>query len=172
MGATAAAPLNVAPAGALVVGDPPCVRGAEVVCSMVTMEVTGCCGVETMTGAVVEIITVDGTGADATGVVDTTTVDTTTVDGAGAGGTDVDGIEVDGAGVDGTDVDGTDVDGTGVDRAGLDAAGVEDTVVEGVSVDGGAETIVVPAANVVIPLHVSPLGQHSPPVTHCSPASQ
>ena len=162
MGATAAAPLNVAPAVALVVGDPPCVRGAEVDCSMVTTEVTGCCGVETMTGAVVvERITVDGTGADATGVVDTTTVDTTTVDGAGVG------VEVDGAGVDGTDVD-----GTGVDRAGLDAAGVEDTVVEGVGVDGGAETIVGPAANVVIPLHVSPLGQHSPPVMHCSPALQ
>ena len=162
MGATAAAPLNVAPAVALVVGDPPCVRGAEVVCSMVTTEVTGCCGVETMTGAVVvEIITVDGTGADATGV-----VDTTTVDGAGAG------TRVDSVIVEGIEVDGAGVDGTGVDRAGLDAAGVEDTVVEGVGVDGGAETIVGPAANVVIPLHVSPLGQHLPPVMHCSPASQ
>jgi hypothetical protein len=83
VGATAAAPLNVAPVGALVVGDPACVRGAEVVCSMVTTEVAGCCGVEAMTGVVVVRITVDETGADPTGV-DTMTVDTTTVDGTGA----------------------------------------------------------------------------------------
>jgi hypothetical protein len=83
VGATAAAPLNVAPVGALVVGGPACVRGAEVVCSMVTTEVAGCCGVEAMTGVVVVRITVDETGADPTGV-DTMTVDTTTVDGTGA----------------------------------------------------------------------------------------
>ena len=152
-------------------GDPACVRGAEVVCSMVTTEVAGCCGVEAMTGVVVVRITIDETGADPTGV------DTMTVDGTGAGGTDVDGT-----GVDSITIEVLEVDEAGVDRAGLDAAAVEGTVVEGtvvegtvvegVGVDGGAETIVEPAANVVIPLHVSLLGQHLSPVMHCSPASQ
>jgi hypothetical protein len=83
------------------VGEPACVKAAEVVCSMVTTDVVGCCGVEAMTGAVVEIMTVDGTGAGATGV------EAVTVDETGAGGIGVDGI--------GVDVDGVGVEGVGVD---------------------------------------------------------
>lgn len=77
----------------------------------------------------------------------------------------IDGVDGDRGDVEGVDVESAEgVDGEGVDVEGLD---VEET-----DVDAGVEsTTVVPAANVVTPVHVWLLGQH-PLEMHWSPASQ
>jgi hypothetical protein len=59
--------VNVDPEVAALVGEPICVKLAEVVCSMVKMDVAGTSDVDGTKGTVVATMTVEGGGAEGPG---------------------------------------------------------------------------------------------------------
>jgi hypothetical protein len=149
--------VNVDPGVAAFVRELICVELAEMVCSMVKMDIAGTSDIDGTKGTVADTTTVERGGAE----------------GPGADWSVIVTIDADGT-TDSIVVVGTNVDAIGVERR--DVAGVDD---DGRIVDGTASVIVVPAAKVVTAtcsLQVSVAGQHSPaPLLikmHCSPTSQ